>query len=84
VSRRESDAIRQRRAPRLALVFLQGDGLVGQRSDLICPEQSRDREPQLTFCDVDTRTDAAAAAQDIRSGRSTRSGVMADKGYIDR
>jgi len=39
VSRRKGDPVRQWRASRLALIFIQGYWLVGRASDIKCPKQ---------------------------------------------
>ena len=60
MSRCKGDPIRLRRARRLAVVSIQGNGLIGCRPDVIRPKQPRDREPQLPLCDVNGRTNAAS------------------------
>ena len=82
----ESDPIRQWRASRLALIFLQGYGLIRQSPDFIRPKQPRDREPQLPFCDVNTWTDAATVALINQKGANeeSRSSAMAGEGWDPR
>src|SRR5260370_33060578 len=88
MSRRESDAIRQGRTPRLALILLEGDRFIGQRTDVISPKQPRNCKPQLSLCDVDSRTYATAPAP-IQNGKGRelkeyqrRSPMTADTGGI--
>ena len=67
MSRYESDTKWFRRASRLAVIVLEGYRLIGQRSYFKSPKQPGNRKPQLSFCEVDGRTNPAAARSSYKT-----------------